>query len=289
MAAAPRPTANTPTPTSGSDRAELVYQVLGNEKFRPPRAGQVFSCTDLPRKRVRRKIGRPRCVIHGSSSSTEPRCGRRKNSVFGDSHPAFLSVYLEVRFPSFHLFSAPAPGSARRLRLALQAFRVLRKSAPLKKRNAAFVEIFLRAFQLLRTAVHCPHIWHTRIICFQELRLLGKIISCRKFRSPFSNFQKSSSIQRSPPPSAPRSNAALALAPPSSFAYRAIVRILAEKSLLVDSAPVRLLMIWNIPPVPPRTSSSDAGFVGTDQALSFRACRKGRFVCRKFSLNFPTA
>lgn len=165
---------------------------------------------------------------------------------------------------------------------------MLRKSAPLKKRNAAFGGNFLRAFQLLRTAVHCPHIWRTRIICFQELRLLGKIISCRKFRSPFSNFLKSSSIQRSPPPSAPRSDAALALAPPSSFAYRAIVRILAEKSLLIDSAPVRLLMIW-IPPVPPRTSSSDAGFGGTDQALSFSARRKGRCVCRKFSLNFPTA
>ena len=150
MAAAPRPTANTPTPMSDSDRAELVYQVLGNEKFRSPRAMRDFSCTDLPRKRVRRKIGRPRCVIHGSSSSTEPRCGRRKNGVFGDSHPAFLSVYLEVRFPSCHLFSAPAPGAARRLRLELQAFRVLRKSAPLKKRNAAFVENFLRAFQLLR-------------------------------------------------------------------------------------------------------------------------------------------
>ena len=169
MAAAPRPTANTPTPMSGSDRAELVHQVLGNEKFRPPQAEQAFSCTDLPRKRVRRKIGRPRCVIHGSSSSTEPRCVRRKNGVFGDSHPAFLSVYLEVRFPSCHLFSAPAPGAARRLRLELQAFRVLRKSAPLKKRNAAFVENFLPAFQLLRTAVHCPHICRTRIICCQEL------------------------------------------------------------------------------------------------------------------------
>lgn len=190
MAAAPRPTANTPTPTSGSDRAELVYQVLGNERFRPPQAGQDFSCTDLPRKRVRRKIRRPRCVIHSSSSSTEPRCGRRKNSVFGDSHPAFLSVYLEVRFPSFHLFSAPAPGSARRLRLELQAFRVLRKSAPLKKRNAAFVENFLRAFQLLRTAAQNHYLvqaWLVRVLhAFQSLRCPGKVASCRKPLHSFS-------------------------------------------------------------------------------------------------------
>ena len=132
---------------------------------------------------------------------------------------------------------------------------------------------------------HLPHPDHL----LSRARLLGKIISCRKFRSPFSNFLKSSSIQRSPLPSAPRSDAALALAPPSSFAYRAIVRILAEKSLLVDSTPVRLLMIWNIPPVPSRASSSDAGFGDTDQALSFSARRKGRFVCRKFSSSFLTA